>query len=612
MRWSGKPLSRSYGRGGAHRAAMGGEGLYRGVSKTLTSQAFGLGPSSPAKSGRGVLVGGLALLLAACATNPSSPVYDMVIRGGTIYDGGGGAPYRGDVAIKGDRIAYVGPRLDGGGRAEIDASGLAVAPGFVNMLSWANETLIADPKGQSDIRQGVTLEVMGEGESMGPWNEAMKRLETQRQGDIRYEIEWTSLGDYLSWLERKGVSPNVASFVGATTVRVHELGEGDVDPTPAQLDRMRALVRVAMNEGAMGVGSSLIYAPAYFAETPELIALATEAGQCGGLYISHMRDEGPKLLEAIDELVAISAASGAPAEIYHFKQSGKSNWGKVEAAIARVEAARARGLRITADMYTYAASSTGLDAAMPLWVQEGGIEAWVGRLKDPALRARALGEMRAGTVSENSDLVVREPSKVLLLGFKSAALKPLTGRTLEEVAKERGKSPEETAADLIVEDNSRIQVAYFSMSEDNVRREVALPWMSFGSDASAQAPEGVFLKSSTHPRAYGNFARVLGKYARDEKVVTLQEAVRRMTSFPAGNLGLKDRGALRAGHFADLALFDPAAIRDNAAFASPQRYATGMRHVFVNGVQVLRDGEHTGATPGRFVRGPGWGKCRAN
>jgi N-acyl-D-amino-acid deacylase len=554
----------------------------------------------------------LALLLAACATAPAAPSYDTVIRGGTIYDGSGGTPYKGDVGLRGDRIAYVGPHLDGSARAEVDASGLAVAPGFINMLSWANETLIADPKGQSDIRQGVTLEVMGEGESMGPWSAEMKRLETQRQGDIHYPIEWTSLGEYLTHMEKKGVSPNVASFVGATTVRVHELGEGDVDPTPAQLDRMRALVREAMNEGAMGVGSSLIYAPAYFAETPELVALASEAGKCGGMYISHIRDEGPKLLEAIDELVAISAQSGAPAEIYHFKQSGKSNWGKAGDAIARVEAARARGLRITADMYTYAASSTGLDAAMPLWIQAGGIEAWVERLKDPKQRARALAEMRSGTVSENSDLVVREPDKVLLLGFKTAALKPLTGKTLAEVARMRGKSPEETAADLIVEDGTRIQVAYFSMSEDNVRREAALPWMSFGSDASAQAPEGVFLKSSTHPRAYGNFARVLGRFARDEKVLTLQEAVRRLASLPAANLGLADRGALKAGDFADLAIFDPAAIRDNATFARPQQFASGMRHVFVNGVQVLKDGEHTGATPGRFVRGSGWNKCPAS
>jgi N-acyl-D-amino-acid deacylase len=577
---------------------------------------FGLGknPSTrlrlvplPAKS-RGGIAGAFALLLAACATAPGPPAHDVVLRGGTIYDGSGGRPYRGDVGLRGDRISYVGPRLDGTVRTEIDAKGLAVAPGFINMLSWAGETLIADPRGQSDIRQGVTLEVMGEGESMGPLTPEMTRIEESRQGDIRYKIEWTSLGGYLSHMEKRGVSPNIASFVGATTVRVHELGEGDVDPTPAQLARMRALVRQAMNEGAMGVGSSLIYAPAFFAETPELIALASEAGKCGGIYISHIRDEGPKLLEAIDELVAISAASGAPAEIYHFKQSGRPNWGKIDKAVARVEAARARGLRITADMYTYPASSTGLDAAMPLWVQEGGIEAWVKRLKDPALRARVLAEMRSGE-SEDSALVVKEPSKVLLLGFKNPALKSLTGKTLEEVARARGKTAEETAADLIVEDNSRIQVAYFSMSEDNVRREVALPWMSFGSDASAQAPEGVFLKSSTHPRAYGNFARVLGKYVRDEKVVTLQEAVRRMTSFPAGNLGIKDRGALKTGNFADLAIFDPASIRDNATFARPQQYATGMRHVFVNGVQVLKDGEHTGATPGRFVRGPGWNKC---
>jgi N-acyl-D-amino-acid deacylase len=552
----------------------------------------------------------LALLaLGACASAPATPAYDVVIRGGTVYDGSGGAPFTGDVGIRGDRIAYVGPRLEGRGGAEIDARGLAVAPGFINMLSWANESLIADGRGQSDIRQGVTLEVMGEGVSMGPWNAEMKRLETEQQGDIRYPIEWTSLGDYLTYMERRGVSPNIASFVGATTVRVHELGEGDVDPTPAQLSRMRALVRRAMDEGAMGVGSSLIYAPAYFAETPELIALAREAADCGGLYISHIRDEGPRLLEAIDELIAISEASGAPAEIYHLKQSGRENWDKIDAALARVEGARARGLRITADMYTYPASSTGFDAAMPLWVQEGGLDAWIARLKDPAARARLLAEMRSGQGSENMKLVVREPDKVLLLAFKTEALKPLTGKTLAEVALMRGKSPEETAADLIVEDRTRIQVAYFGMSEDNVRREVALPWVSFGSDAAALAPEGVFLKSSTHPRAYGNFARLLGRYVRDEKLVPLQEAVRRMTAFPAANLGIADRGTLKAGYHADLALFDPATIRDNATFARPQQYAIGMRHVFVNGVQVLRDGEHTGATPGRFVRGPGWNKC---
>jgi N-acyl-D-amino-acid deacylase len=551
---------------------------------------------------------GLLAVVVGCATPVPQPIADIVLRGGMIYDGSGGAGYAGDVAIRGDRIVCVGV-CPGPAKQEIDARGLAVAPGFINMLSWANESLIADGRGQSDVRQGVTLEVMGEGASMGPLNDTMKRLEVERQGDIKFDVTWTSLGEYLEMLEKKGVSPNVASFVGATTVRVHELGEKDVDPTPAELMRMRALVRTAMNEGAMGVGSSLIYAPANFAETPELVALASEAGRCGGRYISHIRDEGPKLLEAIDELIEISEKSGTPAEIYHFKQSGRENWHKIDAAIARVEAARARGLKVSADMYTYPASSTGFDAAFPLWIQDGGLEAWVERLKDPKQRARAFAEMHRPDASENSKLVVDEPGKVLLVGFKTDKLKPLTGRSLGEVARERGQSPEETAADLIVEDGTRIQVVYFGMSEANVAREVALPWMSFGSDAAAMAPEGVFLKSSTHPRAYGNFARLLGKYVRDEKRVSLAEAVRRLAALPADNLGIADRGRLKPGHFADIAVFDPGRIADTATFAKPQQYAVGMRHVLVNGVAVLRDGEHTGATPGRFVRGPGWRRC---
>jgi N-acyl-D-amino-acid deacylase len=557
-----------------------------------------------------------ALLLASCAAPPPIahvppplPSYDVAIRGGTIYDGSGGEPYVGDVMVSGDKVACVGT-CPGNASQSIDAAGLAVAPGFINKHSWATESLIADGRGQSDIRQGVTLEVMGEGESGGPWNATMKANEATRQGDIKYRIDWTTLGEYLGYLEKKGISPNVASFVGATTVRVHELGEGDVDPTPDQLQRMRMLVRQSMDEGAMGVGSSLIYAPANFAETPELIALASEAGRCGGMYISHIRDEGPKLIEAIDELVEISEKSGAPGEIYHFKQSGRDNWHKIDAAIARVEAARARGLRITADMYTYPASSTGFDAAMPLWIQAGGIEQWVARLKDPALRAKALKEMRKPDASENTKLAVEEPDKVILVGFKTEALKALTGKTLGEVARERGKSPEEVIADLIVADGTRIQVVYFGMSEDNVARHVTLPWMAFDSDAAAMAPEGVFLKSSTHPRAYGNFARLLGKYVREEKRVPLAEAVRRLTSFPATNLGIKDRGALRPGNYADIAIFDPATIADRATFTQPQQYAVGMRHVLVNGVPVLRDGEHTGATPGRFVKGPGAGRCK--
>ncbi|MBV9930747.1 MAG: D-aminoacylase [Alphaproteobacteria bacterium] len=552
-----------------------------------------------------------AALLSSFAPAAPAPGYDTILRGGTIVDGSGGAPYVGDIAIRGDRIAAVAPHVAGRGATEIDARGLAVAPGFVNMLSWADEALIVDARSESDIRQGVTLEVMGEGTSFGPWNAEMKAKERARQGDIKYPIQWTSLGDYLGFLERKGVATNVASFVGATTVRVHELGEGDVQPTPPQLDRMRALVREAMDEGAMGVGSSLIYAPASFAKTPELIALVAEAGKCGGMYISHIRDEGPKLIEAIDELVRIAADAHAPAEIYHYKQSGRDNWGKLAAATARVEAARARGLRITADMYTYAASSTGLDAAMPTWVQAGGVEKWVERLRDPAIRARVLAEMRAPDAGENTKIVVQEPEKVLLLGFKTERLKALTGQTLAAAARARGKTPEETAMDLVVEDGSRIQVAYFSMDEANVRREVALPWMSFGSDASSQAPEGVFLKSSTHPRAYGNFARLLGKYVREEKALTLQEAVRRLAALPAANLGIRDRGTLAPGKLADVVVFDPATIRDTATFEKPQSYAIGMRHVFVNGVQVLKDGAHTGATPGRFVHGPGWNRCPA-
>jgi N-acyl-D-amino-acid deacylase len=547
-----------------------------------------------------------AALLASAAPRPAC---DVVIRGGTIYDGSGAAPFTGDVAIRGDRIVAVG-RVPERGAREVDAKGLAVAPGFVNMLSWSTDSLIADGRSQSDIRQGVTLEVFGEGWSMGPFTDAMKAQYEKRQGDIKYKVSWTTLGEYLSFLQKRGVSPNVASFVGATTVRIHELGERDIDPTPAQLDRMRALVRQAMNEGALGVGSSLIYAPANYAETPELVALATESAKCGGMYISHIRNESDDLLGAIDELIEIARKSGGPAEIYHLKEAGAANWGKLPAVVERVEAARKSGVRITADMYTYTAGATGLDAAMPLWVQDGGLEAWIARLKDPAIRARVVAEMkRPGQGWENLRLQAGGDDKVLLLAFKNPALKPLTGKTLAEVAKMRGKSPEETAIDLVIEDGSRVGTAYFLMDEKNVAAQTALPWVAFGSDAESEAPEGVFLKSSTHPRAYGNFARLLGKYVREEKTTTLQDAVRRLTSFPAANLGIRDRGSLKPGYFADLAIFDPATIADRATYAKPQVYAVGMRHVFVNGVQVLKDGEHTGATPGRAVWGPGKGRC---
>ncbi|MEQ8310176.1 MAG: D-aminoacylase [Sphingopyxis sp.] len=537
-----------------------------------------------------------------------TPAYDLIIRGGTLYDGSGKPPVVGDVAIRDDRIVAVG-KLDGKAKKEIAAKGMAVAPGFINMLSWATESLIADPKSQSDIRQGVTLEVMGEGWSMGPMNPMMKAQEAKRQGDIKYPIEWTTLGDYFDWLEKRGISTNIASFVGAATVRVHELGEGDIDPTPEQLGRMRALVRQAMNEGAMGVGSSIIYAPGSYAETDELVALTSEAAKCGGMYISHMRSEGDRIEEAVDELIEISRRSGAPAEIYHLKMAGRSNWGKLDTIVKKIEDARASGLRITTDMYTYTAGATGLDAAMPTWVQAGGLEQWIERLKDPATRARVAEEMKKPGSDWENLYFGAGADKMILSGFKNDALKPLTGKTLAEVAQMRGKSPEETAMDLVVEDGSRVGTVYFLMSEENVRRQIQLPWMSFGSDAASQATEGVFLKSGAHPRTYGNFARLLGRYVRDEKLIPLEQAVYRLTTLPATNLGIKDRGALKPGYYADIVVFDPTTIGDRSTFEEPHQYSVGVRDVFVNGVAVLQGGEHSGATPGRAVRGAGFNRC---
>ncbi len=532
---------------------------------------------------------------------------DVILRGGTIYDGSGGSPMVGDVAILADNIVAVGDIGRATAPLEIDVTGLAVAPGFINMLSWATESLIEDGRGLSDIVQGVTLEVFGEGMSMGPLNDAMKRRMVDEQGDIRFDIEWTTLGEYLEYLERKGVSPNVASFLGATTARIHEIGYEDREPTPAELDRMRALVRQAMEEGALGIGSSLIYAPAFYAKTPELIALAAEAAPFGGMYISHMRSEGNALLEAVDELITIAREAGVPAQIYHLKAAGQANWPKMDEVIARVEAARAEGLHITADMYTYTAGATGLDAAMPPWVQEGGLQTWRRRLQDPAIRRQVLQEMRTPTDAwESLYLLAGSPERVLLVAFKQDSLKYLTGRTLASVAADRGKSPEEVAMDLVVADDSRVGTVYFLMSEDNVKKQIALPWVSFDSDEAAPAPEGVFLRSNNHPRAYGNFARLLGKYVREERVIPLEEAVRRLTSLPATNLKLRRRGALEPGHFADVVVFDPQTITDHATFDQPHQLATGMVHVFVNGVHVLNNGEHTGATPGRVVRGPGW------
>lgn len=552
-----------------------------------------------------ILLAGFLLLL-SCRSPEKD---DVIVRNVTIYDGSGGPGTIGDVAIRGDTIVAVGTWEGRSGKEEIDATGLAAAPGFINMLSWATESLIEDGRSQSDVRQGVTLEVFGEGWSMGPLNEAMKKEMKEQQGDIKFDVAWTTLGEYLEYLEKRGISTNVASFIGATTVRIHELGYADRAPTTEELERMKELVRKAMREGALGVGSSLIYAPAFYAKTDELVALCGVAAAEGGMYITHMRSEGNRLLEAVDEVFAISEKANIPAEIYHLKAAGRSNWAKMDRVIQRIDQARAAGKKITADMYTYIAGATGLDAAMPPWVQEGGHKQWVKRLRDPATRSRVKKEMSVPTLAwENLYLAAGSPRNVLLVGFKADTLKYLTGKTLDDVARIRGKSPEETAMDLVIDDDSRVGTVYFLMSEENVKKQIAPPWVSFGSDAESMAPEGLFLKSNPHPRAYGNFARLLGKYVREEKIISLEEAIRRFTSLPAGNLKLSKRGRLIPGFAADLVVFDPKTIRDHATFEKPHQYSTGMIHVFVNGIQVLKNGEHTGAKPGRVIRGPGWKK----
>ena len=539
----------------------------------------------------------LLLLAAGCA----KPDYDVIIRHGTVYDGSGGAPMAADLALRGDRIAAVSALDAARGRIEIDARGLAVAPGFVNMMT-SGTTLFADGRSQSEIRQGVTLAVMGEGESMGPLTPEMRAYFEKLEGDIKYPMPWSTLREGLDTLARQGVSCNIASFVGAATVRENVLGFANRPPSAEELQKMRTIVRQAMQEGALGVASALIYAPGAYAKTDELTALAEEAAKGGGIYISHVRNESNRVVEAIDELIAISRASHAPAEIYHLKEAGKDNWGKLDTVIQHVESAHREGLRITADMYTYDAGATGLDASMPPWVQEGGYDEWAKRLQDPAIRQRVAREMRTASDQwDNLLLATGSPERVLLVSFKNDKLKPYTGKTLAEVARIRGKSPEETAMDMVVEDGSRVGTIYFLMSEDNVRRQIQLPWLSFCSDEDSQAPEGVFLKSNPHPRAYGSFIRVLGKYSRDEKLIPLQEAVRKLAALPAENLGLKDRGLLKAGYFADVVVFDPAKVQDHATYEKPHQYATGMVHVFVNGTQVLKDGEHTGAKPGRVV-----------
>lgn len=535
--------------------------------------------------------------------------YDTIIRNGVIYDGNGGNPFKADIGINADTIRTIGNLSASVGKNEIDASGLAVAPGFINMLSWANETLIEDGRSESDIRQGVTLEVMGEGESMGPLNSKMKINMQNSQGDIKYKVDWNTLGEYLTYMEKKGVSCNVASFVGATTIRSNIIGEDNKAPTAIQLDSMKMLVRQAMEEGALGVGSSLIYPPAFFAKTEELIALCKEASKYGGGYISHMRSEGNNLYQAVDELIKIAKEAKVHGEIYHLKAAGKDNWGKMDSVINRIERARKEGIDIAANMYTYTAGGTGLTASMPPALQDGGFDKLRERLQDSAIRRQTIKDMKSNPTNwENLYYGAGSADKLILVGFTKDSLKKFTGKTLAEVAVIRGKSPEETAMDLIVQDSSRIGTIYFLMDEDNLKKQVAVPWVSFGSDEGSYSPAGVFLKSNPHPRAYGNFARVLGKYCREEKLITLQDAVRKLSKLAADKLNIKKRGELQGGNYADIVIFDPAKIADNATFEKPQQFATGMVDVFVNGTQVLKDGNHTGAKPGRFVKGPGWKK----
>ncbi|MEZ4271895.1 MAG: D-aminoacylase [Myxococcota bacterium] len=534
----------------------------------------------------------MVLITSGCA----STKYDLILRNATIYDGSGDAPFVGDVAIAGDTIAAIGNLSSSQARNVLELKGLAMAPGFINMLSWANTSLIEDGRSQGDIRQGVTLEVLGEGLSMGPLTDSMKETMKKEQGDIKYDISWTTLGEYLQFLEDKGISTNVASFVGNGTLRRYVIGNDNRSATPQEVAQMKALLKQAMQEGAVGISSALLYAPSAYADTQELIELAQVAAHHNGMYISHIRSEGDELLEAIDEVITIARKAAIAAEIYHLKASGQGNWHKLDAAIVKIEKARADGLSITANMYPYPASSTGLDVQLPDWVREGGAEATVMRLHDPALRQRILNEVTFDS----------PPQSILLAGFRNKKLRKYTGKRLTEVATMVGKSPAETLIDLIVEDDSRIQAIYFSMSDDNIVKKLALPWISFCSDAASYTNEGIFIRQSTHPRAYGSFARVLGKYVRDERVITLQEAVRKLTALPADNLQIKKRGRLQVGHHADIVVFDAAKIQDVATFESPHQYSEGVVHVWVNGIQVLENGEHTGANAGRFVKGPGW------
>jgi N-acyl-D-amino-acid deacylase len=548
----------------------------------------------------------LSLFFQSCS---SELEYDVIIRNAVIFDGTGNTPVKGDIGINKDTIAFIGDLKMNKGKKEFDAKGLAISPGFVNMLSWATVSLLADGRAMSDIKQGVTLEVMGEGNSMGPLNEAMKKEELDGQGDIKYEVYWRTLGEYLTGLEKKGVSPNIASFVGATSLRIHELGYENRKPTNGELKNMQLLVKQAMNEGAMGLSSALIYAPAFYADEEEILALCQAMAPYNGLYITHMKSEGNKLEESVQSVIKLAEKAKVKAEIYHLKAAGIDNWSKMDQVITSINKARNQGIDIAANMYNYIAGATGLDAAMPPWVQEGGFGEWAKRLKDLNIRKKVIAQMKINANDwENLYASAGSPDKLLLVDFKQDSLKKYTGKTLAEVATLRGKSPEETAIDLVIQDSSRVGTVYFLMNEENVKKQIKLPWVSFGSDAGAPASEGVFLKSSTHPRAYGNFARLLGKYVRDEKVIKLEEAVRKLAALPCERLGIAQRGYLKKGYFADLVLFDPKEIADLADFQNPHQYAVGVKNVWVNGKLVLLNGEPTEERPGRFIKGPGYQK----
>lgn len=533
------------------------------------------------------------------------PRYDLVIRNGTIYDGSGSTPFIGDLAINNDTIAAIGDMSQVTGKKEINANGLAVAPGFINVMSHAEQSLIADGCSQSDIRQGVTLEVFGES-WVGPLNDWMKKDWTDRQNYTKFAIQWSTLGEYLKWLINRGASCNIASFVSLQTIRAHVLGYENRAPTKGELNQMRNLLAQAMEEGALGLASALIYVPDCFAGTDEIIALAQVVSQYGGTYISHIRNEGRHLLESVDELILIASSAKVAAEIYHLKALGRENWPKMDAVIRKIELARNQGLSITANMYPYIGSSTGLNVLMPLWTQEGGEKVWIERLRSPVIRERIKDEMSALSDKWENRLLTEGAHNILLVHFKNESLELFTGKTLAQAALMRKQSPVDTVIDLIIEDNSRVGAVYFMMSKENVRKQIALPWITFCSDSPSVAPQGVFVKSDIHPRAYGAFARLLGKYVRKEKIISLQEAICRLTSLPAANFKLQRRGWLRPGCYADIVVFDPAKVEDRATFDHPHQYAKGVSHVFVNGVSVISDGKHTGAKPGRIVRGPGF------